>query len=464
MAAFSFFYSMYPLEFVGLGKAASLAVLFAAMILLPLLQSSVFALSAFLLSLFARYGFLKKPLAFSFVFAALWTVFSFLQNFTWMGVPWAPVSLALTPFPLLIGSASFFGSYFLIFGIVFINALLAEGILFFRAGKRRKSVIFACLALAVFLGNLGLGAVSRALPGKEGEKVKVALIQGDTSSMDDYRISPDDILYAAKQMAYEAAKQNPDVMLWAEAVSIFAMETSPSAQAYFADIAMETGSIQVVGSYSFREENLYNSLFVFYPDGSMGEDVYDKRRPVPFGEFLPWAPFFEKLIPPLANMSMLSRDLKPGEGANLLHLPFGNVGGLVCFDSIYPGLTRESAKAGANILFLSTNDSWFDGSFAKDIHFSHAILRAVESGKCVARTGNTGISALILSDGSVKETAPRDTRTCLVGEIYVNGNTTLYTRIGDLFIYLLIAALVAFPLQRLSTYLYHKNFTRKDRK
>lgn len=449
MTAFSFFYSMYPLEFVGLDRLASLAVLFAAMVLLPLLQASVFALSAWLLSLLHRFGFLQKPIAFSFAFAALWTVFSYLQNFTWLGVPWAPVSLALTAFPVLIGSASFFGSCFLIFLIVFINALLGEGILFFRSERKRHAALYAGLALVVFLGNLGLGALSRALPKATGEPLRIALIQGDTSSVDDYRLTPDEILSAARKMAYRAAEQKPDIMLWAEAVSLSAMETDSSAKAYFSAIAEETGSIQVIGSYSVRDDCLYNSLFVFYPDGSMSKDVYDKRRPVPFGEFLPWAPFFRALIPPLANMSMLSRDMTPGKGPNLLHLPSCTVGGLVCFDSIYPALSRASARAGADILFLSTNDSWFDGSFAKDIHFSHAILRAVETGKCVARTGNTGISGFILPDGSVKSTAQRDTRTFLVDTVNPIEGRTLYTVIGDIFVYLLLAALAAPPLIRL---------------
>lgn len=456
--SFCFFVVMYPLDFVGLDTAASLAVVFAALVLLPLLQAAFFALSILLLSLFDRLVDFRCPFAFSFCFAALWTLFSFFQNFTWMGVPFAPLSLALTPFPALLGSASFFGHYVLIFVIVLVNSLLAEGIRYFLRMQKSLARTAALLAVGVLLLNTVPGLLTSWLPKAEQQTLRVAVIQGDTSSMDDYQISAWDILYAAEQMAYEAAKEQPEVMLWAEAVSLSAM--SPELQRYFGNVAQKTNSIQIIGAYSYRDEKLYNSLFLFYPDGSMSEEIYDKRHPVPFGEYLPWESFFARICPPLSEMSMLSPGLTPGDGANLFTLPKGKAGGLICFDSIYPALARESAKEGADILFLSTNDSWFDGSFAKDMHFSHAVLRAVENGKYVVRTGNTGISGFICPDGHVAATAPRDTKTALILDVRYQSGMTLYTRLGDLFVYILPLALLSFPfIHRL--YIHRQNMERK---
>ena len=101
---------------------------------------------------------------------------------------------------------------------------------------------------------------------------------------------------------------------------------------------------------------------------------------------------------------------------------------------------------GASLLLLSTNDSWFDGSSAKDIHFSHAVLRAVENGRPVLRVGTTGLTGVILPSGEVKDTLPRDETGALVTEVTLCTDTTLYTATGDVFMVVLLAYTLLFPI------------------
>ena len=168
----------------------------------------------------------------------------------------------------------------------------------------------------------------------------------------------------------------------------------------------------------------------------MDEERYNKRRPVPFGEYLPMENVFRLLIPALTEISMLERDTQSGEGASLFSFSFGKAGGLICFDSIYPALARESVSEGASLLLLSTNDSWFDGSPAKDIHFAHAVLRAVENGRAVARAANTGISSIISSRGEVLAEIEPLVRGQATATVTLSSRLTLYTRIGDTFVLL----------------------------
>ncbi len=452
MASFSFFLAMYPLDFAGLSPLAAICVLLAATVLLPLFQAVSMALLGPLTAWLSRCAQRAAPLVFPLAIASVFTLLSYLQNFTWMGVPWAPLSIALSSQPLLLQSASLFGHHFLIYLIVAVNALLAEAIYWLHHCREKQALLAFGLALTLFLTNLAFGAL-RLSTAKEGDTVKIAVLQGNASTMDGALYSAEDMLYAFAPMARAAAKADPDValMLWAEAVYLDAMELSPAVQGYLGAIAAETGAIQVVGSYSVHqneagEEGFYNSLFVFYPDGSMSQEAYDKRRPVPFGEYLPWASLFKALIPPLADINMLSRDIARGEGASLFSLPFGKVGGLICFDSLYPALARESTKDGAELLLLSTNDSWFDGSFAKSLHFSHAILRAVECGRSVARAGNTGLSGFINPYGLVQKESAPDVRTYLIQTVSLSTQTSLYTRIGDLFMLLPLLYSIALPL------------------
>ena len=158
---------------------------------------------------------------------------------------------------------------------------------------------------------------------------------------------------------------------------------------------------------ALADDNAADAATVVYPDGSMDEVVYAKRHLVPFGEYVPWRPLIEVLIPPLTEINMLSSDFAPGEGTALVSTPFGKVGGLICFDSIYECLTLDSVRDGAELLVLPTNDSWFTDSAAVYMHSAQARLRAIESGRWIVRSADTGISSVIDPRGrSHEELAP----------------------------------------------------------
>lgn len=449
-SAFSFFTAMYPLDFAGLGELASLAVLFAAMVLLPLLQAWFSAFAILLFGLFKQKGLLRFPLAASLVIAALFTLFSYAQNFTWAGVPWANPAVGIASSPLIIQSASLFGSGFLCFFILFINAAVTEGYLAFRLCRDKSFVIAFLCAVLLFTSVTVFGAARLAREANTEDSFTVAVIQGSYPSTKNTYISAH--LRACRYEARMAAKEaDVDLMLWSESVLTYALQADESARDFFSAIAVETGAIQVIGSFSSEptpegEEGYYNALFLFFPDGTMGEETYQKRRPVPFGEYVPMASLFKLLIPALTEISMLSRDTIPGEGASLLHTQYGALGGLICFDSIYPALARESVKAGASILLLSTDDSWFDGSFGKSLHFRHAILRAVENGRTIVRTGNTGQSGVIDPHGNITLTIAPDQPGHGIATVSPSEELTVYTVIGEAFTYSSLLFLLAIPL------------------
>ncbi len=452
--SFSFFTAMYPLDFAGLNEIESVGVLFAAMVLLPLFQAVPLAFSGVLMRLLAKKRVFRFPTAYSLFFSAIILIFFYLQNFTWAGVPWASPAVSLASSALLIQSASLFGSSFLVFLIFFINALLSEAYAAFRDCQDKQSILSLSLALLLFFSNLGLGGILRSQKNAKDE-IKVALIQGCAPITESY--TQTSVLNTCRYLAREAAKESPDIMLWSETVLEYALESDERRQEFFSSIAAETGAIQIIGAFSSVKEAdanyYYNALFVFYPDGTLSEEVYYKRRPVPFGEYLPMADLFKVILPSLTEINMLSRNVDAGQSTALFHLPSCTAGSLICFDSIYPNLARESAKEGAEILLLSTNDSWFDGSFGKSLHRSHAVLRAVENGRALARTGNTGYSMLINEKGECLSAAPIDESAYTVNTLPVIAEETLYTKIGDLFVYLCGAFIIIYPA---SAFIYDK--------
>ena len=97
-----------------------------------------------------------------------------------------------------------------------------------------------------------------------------------------------------------------------------------------------------------------------------------------------------------------------------------NLGGLICFDSIYEELSYRTASDGADILCVSTNDSWFEDSRAVYMHCAQSRLRAIETGLPVVRAANTGISATITKDGVVTETLDPLLRGCVISDIVLS--------------------------------------------
>lgn len=469
MVVFHWFTALYPLDFVGgMTPAVAVAIIALACIGLPLLQALGFAVLFPLLAGLSRARAVRRaPLLMPFLFAALWALFAYTQTLTWAGVPWG-AQLAISQHPNLwfLSSASFFGSYFVTFVIAAVNALLAYVLLLFLRGARLAARLPALLAAGVFLLNFGLSGLSYALPVTEERRMTVAVLQGNISSSDKWATGTDSIAIY-RTLAAEAAAEGAELMVWPEtAVNTYLIMGQ---LARVQQIAAETGAIQIVGAFAPGQDGAgkhlrYNALYLIYPDGRVSEHVYHKRHLVPFGEYVPMRDVIEALFPPLANLEMLQdgTDLTPGAGPNLFEEEFGCIGGLVCFDSIYEDLARESVAAGAEILAISTNDSWFFDSAAVYQHNGQAVLRAVENGRYVMRAANTGISSVITAKGEVLcEIAPLIRGQATVEVAFVS-STTLYTRIGNLFLLACQIFVLIPPGEALASYLLRRSKNRKE--
>lgn len=155
-------------------------------------------------------------------------------------------------------------------------------------------------------------------------------------------------------------------------------------------------------------------------------------------------------IPPLSQLSALDDDVTPGTRPELFDTAWGKIGSVICFDSIYESLILDSVRAGANLLCISTNDSWFEDSAAVYEHNAHAKLRAVETGRYVVRAANTGISSIITPTGKVTKCLPPLVEGYILDEVYMISENTLYTTIGNILVLaagVYIAALLLWPLR-----------------
>lgn len=440
--SFHWFFYMYPLDFAGLSNAASIAVVLVACFGLSLFQA---VWSAFAFVLFAKinrvemvrsFGFAKPFLA-----AALYVVAEWFQTVGWWGVPWGRLPLGQTKALLLLRSSSLFGSYFVTFVIVAVNFCLAYLIL--SKSSRRY---FAIAAVSAFAVNLVLSSCVTVFYKHSGAVVRVAAAQGNISSSEKWdALSLDATKQVYRDLTRKAAADGADIVVWPETALPYDLFGSPDLCEYVSQLAKENNITIIVSAFTEDEESglLANSMIEVKPNGDFGEEIYSKQRLVPFGEFVPMRELVMKIFPPLANVGMLEDDLAAGESSTVLPSRKGYIGCGVCFDSIYETLILDAVDNGAQFIAISTNDSWFSDSAALDMHNSQSRLRAIESGRYVVRSANTGISSIIDPMGNVVSELGALERGYVVSDIELRDSRTLYSMIGNVFVYLCIGLPVA---------------------
>ena len=114
---------------------------------------------------------------------------------------------------------------------------------------------------------------------------------------------------------------------------------------------------------------------------------------------------------------------------------------LICFEDLFPELSREFVKRGARFLVNITNDAWYKESSAPYQHFAASVFRAVENRLYLVRSANTGISGFIDPFGRpssmVQDYSGRSSfiRGYSSKNIYLSSlGRTIYNRYGDWFI------------------------------
>lgn len=445
-ALFYWFVYLYPLDFAGLDNGQSIAVIAVSWIGLALMQAAEIAFAPLIFSLSCK----KKPTWYSpLILSSAWVLVEWLMSLGWVGVPWGRLAVTQSEYTAVIQSAGLFGSYFISFLIIAVNGYLSLWIMKIDGKKKPVSGIYPIIAIALALSNLIYGVLRIETISDSGTPVKAAILQGNIGSGDKWgENSLQNSLNTYLSFIYKASEEyDPDIIVIPEtAVNTYVKEDKAIYSA-LSRAAKQSGAIIFCGAFESEGGENYNAIIPFYPDGSTGNSYY-KRHLVPFGEYLPMAGLINAVIPALGEINMFSDSLSSGENSEITDTPFGKIGGLICFDSIYETLTLDSVRDGAELIVLCTNDSWYYDSPAVRQHQGHAMLRAVESGRWVVRAANTGISSLISPTGEATVSLGALEEGTVYGEVYVRDGKTLYSLTGNIIVPVCFFALLLTAVSR----------------
>jgi len=398
------------------------------------------------------------PLTLVILAPSLWVILEFLRGHLMSGLPWALLGYSQYRILPVIQIADITSVYGVSFLIVMVNVSIYLIIRKFRtdtpAAEANGAFQFATgISLFLVLLSLSYGYWRlRQLSSGAAPMIKIATIQGniaqDVKWDERYRRAT---IETYRSLTLKILPDHPDLVVWPESAVPFLFESDTAGQQEIIPFVKDQSFNLLFGSLGVkainRQVRLQNSAYLLSDQGNI-LTRYDKIHLVPFGEYVPLSSvlfFVDKLVEGIG-------DFTPGENYTVMDLPKGKVGTVICFEVIFPEVVREFVRNGAQIMTTITNDAWFGRSSAAYQHFSMVVFRAVENRVAIARAANTGISGFIEPTGRIIQQSPLFVEAALVSELPLSqGGLTLYTRWGDLFVYVCGIITLGFWLRRRMT-------------
>jgi apolipoprotein N-acyltransferase len=376
----------------------------------------------------------------------LWVATEWLRGTLFTGFPWVLLGYSQSDVVAPLQVASVVGIYGLSALVACPSAALAL-VMTPDPHRSRARLPAAALLVALPIAGSAWGAWRVAQETLlQGPTVRVALIQGNVPQGQKWDPAyRDDILTRYLALTRNAARQNVDLVIWPESSTPFvfgrdAIRTEAMRAALQeAQVPVVFGSDEVIGPKEF-----YNAALLMDGSGEI-RGSYRKMQLVPFGEYIPvrWLLFFAQ--PLVEGFS----DFSAGQQLTLLPLGGHRLSVAVCYEAVFPWLSRKAVRQGSQLLATITNDAWYGTSAAPYQHFQQARVRAVETGRYLVRAANTGISAVVDPYGRVQVQSPLFQTGTWTGDVRWLDGTTPYVRIGDAVAWacmLVLCALLALPM------------------
>lgn len=329
----------------------------------------------------------------------------FAGHFPYGGLPWARLGLsqvdnftAKWAWALDISGFSWL--------IAFVSALAAY---YFLHPKPKGSGLVA-RAKYTFPATLSIGLLVGVpfffqLPaGERDNSLRVAAVQGNANA-GLFAINPPGSilgkhLTVSKELVSSGKAEEVDLMVWPENSSDLDPLNNTEARTLISDfVTKELKAPLLFGNKTFRGSDFFNEVDLWLPETGLA-DWYDKKRPVPFGEYVPNRDFFMALAPDM--IGLIGWDMSAGQRDGIFRVR-GNdlVGSLICFEVTIDELHYDLIDQGASALMVQTNSSDFGKSVQGVQLAAISRMRAIETGRTVVSISTVGVSGIYAPDGTV---------------------------------------------------------------
>lgn len=337
------------------------------------------------------------------------TISEWLRGHLLSGFPWNAFGYALSEPLALAQTASLIG----LWGMTFLSvAIFASPAVLIDGSSRGRKPWIAPVTALLLLAAMGVyGTVRLSLQPTVLTKVKLRIMQPNLQQDAKFNYSAKaDVMQKYLTLSDRASGpqstgvRDANILIWPESAFPFFLTREPDAMAEIADL-LPKGTVLITGSVrapdgppGARITRAYNSIYVIDHDGSV-LSVYDKLHLVPFGEYLPFQDWMEKLG--FVQLTKVQGGFIAGTRRRVMEIPGApRALPLICYEVAFPGSIATRDDRPGWIVNL-TNDGWFGISTGPYQHLQQARLRAIEEGLPLVRAANTGISAVIDPSGRI---------------------------------------------------------------
>ncbi|MFT4299788.1 MAG: apolipoprotein N-acyltransferase [Aeromicrobium sp.] len=340
-------------------------------------------------------------------------------SFPFTGFPWGRLAYTAIDTPL--------ESWVRLVGMPatgFLMACLATALLLIAdaAATARRS------ALAVFLALFALGAVlPTGVAGADGQ-ARIALVQGDVPG--EFLRWPRGAIFALHaeetrrlvERIDAGQTPRPDAVIWPENSSDTDPRHSYEESETLNRLVADLGAPILVGGLldGPRMGTAENAGLVWNEDGP-GEK-YVKRKPVPYGEYVPFRDELGGLVPRFDRD--IPRDMVAGHEPGALMLGGIRVGDTICYDIAFDSVVRQAIADDAQVLVVQTSNAAFTGTAQPAQQWAISRLRAIETGRWVLVPSTNGTSGIVDASGQVVQRAPERQPATVEGDVPLASGTT----------------------------------------
>jgi apolipoprotein N-acyltransferase len=341
------------------------------------------------------------------------------------GFPWGRLAFATEDTPLA-PLFAYVGAPGTTLAVALVGTTLAWAVLRVRhrpvraVGALAGVVLLSCLA-AVFPWQA-------TRPGDP--RVRVAAVQGNVpgkglEAFAERRVVLDNHVAATMRLATRIAAGDaprPDLVVWPENSSDIDPYADVAARTAIGDAVKAVGAPLLMGAVvgDRPHEGWHNRAIVWSTDGQPGA-YYDKRHPVPFGEYIPLRSLLE---PRIKALRQIPSDMVRGTRPGVLRVGGARAGVLMCFEVAYDGLVHDLVHHGADLIVVPTNNATYTDTGQIEQQFAMSRLRAIETGRYVVVASTNGISGIVAPDGHVVQRAPQKRQVVLEQSVHLIDRVT----------------------------------------
>ena len=409
-----------------------------AIILIPLFLSLFTGLTTIAVGQFLSYNFTSILL-----FSGFLSLADYLRGKVLSGFPWNLWSYSWSWLTEVLQILNLLGLY--AYNLLAITIFMLPAVLFFKINFNKKILIASLTFLFIFLiyiyGTFSINK-NKALLNyiKDNQKIYTKVISPNFEL--EYNVSFEEIEKRLRDLIKysEPNDKKTTLFIWPEGVFTGYSYDEISKFSYLIKENFKKDHLIVFGINTLDKKtgDYFNSLIIVNNDFKILHQ-YDKKKLVPFGEFLPFERILNKIG--LKKITQGYVSFSKGKISKNISINNFNILPLICYEVIFPELVQKSGEE-VNLIVNISEDGWFGNSIGPHQHFAKAIFRSVENNSFLVRSANKGISAIINNNGEIVkklntyETGNIETGIPVIKPKYKNKNDLIFFTL--LFTYLFI--------------------------